>query len=379
MLSAVGIVSEYNPFHNGHLYQLQRAKQITGADIVVAVMSGNWLQRGEPAIYDKWERTRAAINNGVDIVIELPFFSAVQPSHIFSTGAVRLITAMNCRWLAFGAENPNIDYLKLIKNQPERDASFRQFDRPYASIFQDYLKKKTGIQLNQPNDILAFGYSNANFNLGSPLNLVPIQRIGSDHNQDKLSPSGLIASASAIRNAIHSDLVSEVNKFVPRSTFSMIQGQRPITWNDFWPLLRFELVEAPISQLHQIYQMTEGIEYRLKRCAIKADTFKTFLHLVKTKRYTYTRIQRLCTYVLLHATEAQMLNQPNYLRLLGFSKNGQVYLNQIKNKLKLPLITKINEEVVKNWLQMDFGAGMLFQMINNKSQDYYRHPLIIGN
>ncbi len=153
MLRAVGIVSEYNPFHNGHRYMLSQAKQTTGADVSVAIMSGNWLQRGEPAAFDKWQRTRMALLGGVDLVVELPLFSAVQPSHLFSKGAVDLASHLKCDWLAFGAEHPSMDYQNsLITNRRIRRA-LSVLIRPYASIFQDYLFQRTGIRLNQPNDI----------------------------------------------------------------------------------------------------------------------------------------------------------------------------------------------------------------------------------
>lgn len=377
MLRAVGIVSEYNPFHNGHRYMLSQAKQTTGADVSVAIMSGNWLQRGEPAAFDKWQRTRMALLGGVDLVVELPLFSAVQPSHLFSKGAVDLASHLKCDWLAFGAEHPSMDYQKLIDNQPKDKESFKRFDRPYASIFQDYLFQRTGIRLNQPNDILGFGYAKANFEAGSPLRMVPLQRVGSNHDDTEICDQGSIASASAIRKAIGNHDISTIKPVVPESTLKVIADHHMMDWNDFWPFLRFELVENPVENLHQIYQMTEGIEYRLKRAAIKATSFQEFLHLVKTKRYTYTRIQRLCTYVLLHAVSRDMLQTGGYIRLLGFNAQGQKYLNQIKGDLEWPLITKINDDVVADFIQMDFRGGMLTQMINGASQDFYRHPVIL--
>lgn len=376
MLKAVGIISEYNPFHNGHLYQMTQAKKKTGADVTVAVMSGNWLQRGEPAMYDKWTRALAALETGVDVVIELPFYAAVQPSHIFSAGAVRLVAAMKCDWLAFGAETPEIDYQKLINNQPKKDDSFKQFNRPYASIFQEYLYNRTGIRIDKPNDILAFGYANANMLIGSPLHLVPIKRVGSAHNDHQLS-SGLISSASAIRDQLRNGNFDIVRKFVPESSWQTFSTAKVIDWEQFWPLLRFELIEAPIDTLHSIYQMTEGIEYRLKQAAIESETFSQFLQFVKTKRYTYTRIQRLCCYVLLHVTSSEMLVNPQYIRLLGCTRRGRRYLNQIKNDLELPMISKVNQEVAKKFVYLDFKAGMLIEMVNGAHQDFYKHPIIL--
>ncbi len=378
MLRALGIISEYDPFHNGHAYLLKSALRQTGADVSVAVMSGNWVQRGEPALFDKWSRSEAAIKGGINLVVELPFFSAVQPSHLFSQGAVRLVAGLKCHWLCFGAENPQFDYQKLIANQPNKSSEFKRFDQPYASIFQDYLKRRTGISLNQPNDILAFGYANANNNIGSPLELVPIKRVGQDHNDSSLDLNSNIASGGTIRSAIIKKDLLDVKKLVPQTSVKMIEEADQFTWHYFWPLLRYELIETPISELHRIYQMTEGIEYRLKKAAENAATFSDFLHLVKTKRYTFTRIQRLCCYVLVHAYEDDMQVLPSYVRVLAFDNLGQMYLNQVKGSLDFPLVTKVTDEIAKKELKLDVKAGMLFQMVNNQSQDFYKHPLILS-
>ncbi|MGF7436395.1 nucleotidyltransferase [Lentilactobacillus senioris] len=373
-MKAVAIIAEYNPFHNGHLYQLKAAKEQTGADVVIALLSGNWVQRGEPAAFDKWQRTQLALAGGVDLVVELPFNYAVQPAHLFAEGGVKLAEALHATWLSFGAETPDLDYQKLIANQPDKN-QFKQFDQTFATQYSDYLTKTTGITVNRSNDILFFSYANAKAQQGANIELVPIQRVGSDHQDTNLT-TGAISSASAIRTAIQTSNKSELKKQLPMATYQLIDDVQMVTWKDFWPLLRYELVATPIAELKRIYQMTEGIEYRLKQVANQATSFEEFLRGVKTKRYTYTRIQRLCVYVLMHAYDSEMKIPSDYLRILGFNAVGQAYLNQEKKKLELPLITKVTDDLSKQELALDYRAGMLRQLVTNQQQDFYHHPLI---
>lgn len=375
-MKAVAIVAEYNPFHNGHLYQLTQAKQQTQADVVIALMSGNWMQRGEPAIFDKWQRARAALSHGIDLVVELPFATAVQPANLFAMGAVRLASELNASYLSFGAENPTMDYQTLIDHQPDATA-FRRFDQTYATLYQQFLNESTGIKLNQPNDILAYSYANANHQLGNPIQLVPIQRLGSQHNDQDLNINRQISSATAIRQTIIKQQLQLLDLTVPKATLELIKDNQPLNWTQFWPLLRYELVETPINELHQIYQMTEGIEYRLKKAAEKATSFDEFVHLVKTKRYTYARIRRLCVYVLTHAYDTEVKKATDYARILGFTATGQRYLNQLKKEIAIPMITKMTDDLSRGMMALDYRAGMLIQLINNQPQDFYQRPIMI--
>ncbi|GAY72851.1 UPF0348 protein family [Lentilactobacillus kosonis] len=313
---------------------------------------------------------------GVDLVVELPFFGAVQPSHLFAKNAVRIAQELACESLAFGAEHPDMDYDLLINHQPEHDDSFKQFNQTYASTFQNYLKRQTGITLREPNDILAFGYANANHELGNPLKLVPIQRIEADHNDQQLTTDSWISSASSIRNGIV-NYSSEITKFMPYSSFHMVASSFQYSWEQFWPFLRYELIKTPIQELQRIYQMSEGIEHRLKSAAKRSQSFSDFLNSVKTKRYTYTRIQRLCVYVLVHAFSDEMLVDPNYLRPLAFNGQGQRYLNQIKHDTEWPIITKVTDQVVDDWLVLDYQSSMMLELISGENQDVHRYPKII--
>ncbi|MEJ6400515.1 nucleotidyltransferase [Nicoliella lavandulae] len=375
MLSAVGIIAEYNPFHNGHAYQLQLAKQRTNADVVVAVMSGNWVQRGAPAIVDKWVRTEMALAMGVDLVVELPVFDAVQPADLFARGAVRIVDQLQCDSLAFGCEHADYDFAQLGRIAVDDDqAHFRDYQQPYPALIQAAINEQFGININQPNDILALNYAQAVHQLDSKMQLVPIERVGSRHHDADFN--GALASASAIRKAILSRSIKTVQPYLPAPVYSLLQNHNYLDLSAFWSIIRYQLVMTPLDELNQRYQMTEGLEYRLKEAAIKHAKFKEFMSAIKTKRYTYSRLQRLLVYVLLQANQDDFIHHDPYLRVLGFNPTGQQYLNQVKSQIDWPIISKIDQSMLKSVIKTEFNAGMLIQMKNGQYQDLYRHPII---
>lgn len=374
-LRAAGIVAEYNPFHNGHAYQIAQARQKTGADVIVAAMSGNWVQRGEPAIMDKWQRTEAALAGGVDLVIELSGAAALQPAHLFAQGAIAVLATLKCQWLVFGTEHPDMDYDCLMAHLPSDPAIFKRFDQTYASLFQGYLREQTGITLSAANDILGFFYAVANQQQGQPLQLVPLARQGSQHNDTAVMQGTNYASATAIRAASLAGDWATVQPVVPAKTLALLQQESLISWADFWPLLRYQLISAPVTDMRQRYQITEGVEYRLKRAALEATTFADFMRIVKTKRYTYTRLQRQAAYLLLQALPEEMRPQPQYLRVLGYSKQGQAYLHQIKKHVALPLVSRANRDWQKGVGSLDDRLGALRTLVTGIPQDYGRIPI----
>lgn len=374
-LRAAGIVAEYNPFHNGHAYQIAQARQKTCADVIVAAMSGNWVQRGEPAIMDKWQRTEAALAGGVDLVVELSGAAALQPAHLFAQGAIAVLATLKCQWLVFGTEHPDMDYDCLMAHLPSDPVIFKRFDQTYASLFQGYLREQTGITLSAANDILGFFYAVANQQQGQPLQLVPLARRGSQHNDTAVMQGTNYASATAIRAASLAGDWATVQPVVPAKTLALLQQESLISWADFWPLLRYQLISAPVTDMRQRYQITEGVEYRLKRAALEATTFADFMRIVKTKRYTYTRLQRQAAYLLLQALPEEMRPQPQYLRVLGYSKQGQAYLHQIKKHVALPLVSRANRDWQKGVGALDDRLGALRTLVTGIPQDYGRIPI----
>lgn len=376
-MHAVGLVTEYNPFHNGHRYHLSQARELTHAEVVVAVMSGNFTQRGEPTLLDKWQRAQAALTNGVDLVVELPIFMAVQPAHRFAAGALELLAALGVEDVVFGAEHPKWDFKQLVAAEQNFTASgFSQYNATFATQFNKQLKGQTGLSLTDPNDILSFGYYKAQINERLSLRLHPIQRRGSQYHDERIE--GKIASASAIRQAVleHGDF----KQAVPVQTAQQLQKLQQVpSWDAMYPMLRNQLIQAPVEQLAQIYQMAEGLEYRMKDAAQRNLSFAGFMKAVKTKRYTYAHLLRVYLYTILQLTESQVsdhLKRP-YLHVLGFNERGRDYLHSIKKQVELPLLTKIDQNLRDDLLNLDYRAGKLYQTFTPVEQDLKHAPVIV--
>ncbi|WP_295746923.1 nucleotidyltransferase [uncultured Limosilactobacillus sp.] len=373
-MKAVGLVAEYNPFHNGHRYHRQQAQQVTNADVVVAVMSGNFTQRGVPTIVDKWHRTREALQNGVDLVVELPLFYAVQPAHLFAAGALRLLAGLGVHDVVFGAEHPHWDFRQLVAAEKDfQTTSFHRYNATFATQFNQELAKRTGHQLTAPNDILAFAYQKAQEEEKLPIALHAIERVGSAYHDHHLG--GKLASATAIRDAVAAGHVPE-HAVPPQTAADLREVATVPTWDRLYPLLRNQLIQAPVARLAETYEVAEGLEYRMKDAAERSLDFLSFQQAVKSKRYTYARLLRAELYLLLQASAKEVeaaMEQP-YYHVLGFTKAGQRYLHQVKKELPYPLIVKVDQNLKRGLMNLDYRAGKLYQVFTSREQDLKRPP-----
>lgn len=376
-MQAVGMVVEYNPFHNGHRYFLRQARQLTEADVTVAVMSGNFTQRGEPTIVDKWTRARAALESGVDLVVELPVFYAVQPAHRFAAGALAILNALQVHRVAFGAEHPDWDFPALVAAERQfNQAEFDQYNATYATQFNQQLRAQTGRELRDPNDILAFAYTKAVLSQHYPIQLTPIQRRGSDYHDQEIH--GQIASASAIRQAVATG--ADFTATVPAAMqAALAQVDRVPDWMALYPILRNQLIQPPLDYLAATYQMAEGLEHRMKEVAQRSLTFDDFIHGVKTKRYTYAHLLRMCLYTTLQLGEDEVAARAAnpYIHILGFTRRGQEYLHQVKKTVPVPLFTKVSQGMRDGFYNLDYRAGKLYQNFTPVEQDLKHPPIMI--
>lgn len=347
-MKAVGVIVEYNPFHLGHGYHLKQAKEKSGADVVVAVMSGNWVQRGEPAIIDKWQRAKAALENGCDLVVELPLHYALQSADYFAKGGVKLLNALKVSTIAFGTDvTTSFDYqvfgekmLVFEKEIKQELAKLKHSGFSYPKqmhLVYETLNLQGNFSETTPNHLLALTYAKEVALQNPAITLLPIQRLGQGYKE--VGETKSFASASALRKmALVGDFSTLLEK-VPLASFNSLKTTALVTWEAFFPYLRYQLIATPKEELQTIYQMTEGLEYRLKE-QLDAKDFASLLENLKTKRYSKGRLQRLLSYVFLKTTRKDMLEQPDFLRILGFTEKGQAYLNQIKKELDLPLISQ---------------------------------------
>jgi predicted nucleotidyltransferase len=379
-MHAVGLITEYNPFHNGHLYHVQEAKRVTGADAVVAVMSGNFVQRGMPAVMDKWQRTALALEGGVNLVVELPIAFAVQPAHLFARGAVMLLADLQVETIVFGAEHAELDFMGLAQQAHATLADsehFKQdYTKTYATQFNDVIEALVGYRIESPNDLLGFAYANAVIELGlqGEISLHPIQRKQAQYHDRELDQNTEVASATALRLA-SGQSVDQLKQYMSTTgATALARGGQVVPIDEAWlTSLLFKVRTTPVTGLEQIYQLNDGLAYRLKALAEKKQyqTVADLLDDFKSKRYTRSRLSRSLLYVLLNMTQVEVmtaLNQP-YLRILGQDQIGRKYLKYIRDLTQLPVINRVSHQDVQTIMALDYRAGMIYQLFTRPEFD----------
>ncbi|MDT0111853.1 nucleotidyltransferase [Listeria booriae] len=384
-MKATGLIVEYNPFHNGHLLHLNEAKKQTGAEVIIAVMSGSFLQRGEPALLPKWERAKMAVDAGVDLVVELPFHFATQQAAIFANGAVEILAALGVSSIFFGSENGDAkSFSKAASVMSGQSDAFKAAIRRYLddkthsyatawNLAIRELAPDLALDLTQPNNILGFHYTLAAVNQQVPITMATMKRQDAAYHDHSPSHQS-IASATAIRYMLLKDDLAAVSQYVPETTFRILQNYQQThnfaSWHHFWPLLKYQLITASTEQLQQIRGITEGIENRLQKAALHADNFEDFLTQTVTKRYSKSRIQRTALQILMQQQQTEVPSQ-NYIRILGMSATGQRYLNHIKKEIPLPLVStmsKANPALIQN----DIRATQLYSLAPTLSDQVQR-------
>ena len=415
-MKTVGLIVEYNPLHNGHVYHFHQSKAVTGAEAAVCVMSGNFLQRGEPAIVNKWARAEMALNMGADLVIELPVAFSSQPAEWFAYGAVSALEqtgVVDC--LCFGSESGNIDWLEaladLLHDEPE---SFRRelknqlkkglnYPAAYsqavagwcAANAKSLASRISPEQLAQPNNTLGLHYLIALRRLKSPIKAYTIAREKAGYNQQTITDRQ-IASATAIRRLLLEEgQLSRIAPYVPHYTQDILEreseaGRAPVHWDRFGGLLLYRLLHLAPAQLGNIFEMSEGLENRIKQALpeinpAESPSVEQLIERLKTKRYTKTKLQRALLRVLL-GHEKTELPAPTlrqgvpYLRILGFSEKGRKLLKTMKKTAKVPVVDKVTK-CSSPLLDMDIRAAQVYALGYPRPQaeeifrDYYQAPV----
>lgn len=394
-MKACGIVAEYNPFHNGHAYQIEQIRKTLQPDVVIAVMSGNFLQRGEPALVDKWTRTHMALAGGVDLVVELPVQFSTQATDYFAKGALEVFSQLELDALSFGVEEgAAADFLKgaqwMVAHEKEVAAAVKQrtaFNAPYAQQVEEVIAQLTPnfpLHLTTPNNQLGFAYVKeiVRRGLDKQIEIFPLPRKSAAYHEQELAEQGNIASATAIRRAALQG--KDIRPYIPAPAYPYLEAvqEQLVTWADYFPYLQYQLTVQSEKNLRDIYQMNEGLEHRLKANIQNAASFEEFIQKVKTKRYTQTSLQRLLTYTLLQWPRREIeraLTETPAVRVLGFTQQGQEYLSQQKKKIKTKLITNVNQKNADN-LAFDIGAGEIYRLGKRSfisKQDFTRKPIKI--
>ncbi|MEN1759479.1 nucleotidyltransferase [Anoxynatronum sibiricum] len=368
-MPVLGLITEYNPFHHGHLHHLNESKKITAATHTVAVMSGHFMQRGEPALTDKWTRASMAVACGVDLVIELPTFYACSTAEQFARGSILLLDHLGCVTdVCFGSEigdpgifkligsllaDPHPDYSDYLKQASSSGISFaaaqekaliRIIERDYPEMLP--LAKQV---FNRPNNVLGIAYAKHIIKTGSSMALHTIQRIGAEyHDPTTMHP---VSSATGIRRLYqNTGDVSSIKPFLPSESYERLlcgirEGRGPVFLDDYHQELLTLLKRSSIDELVNLPDISEGLEHRIMKCIKHSGSIETFMFCVKNKRVPYTRLQRMLIHLLLNLNQKELTicqydTSSIYGRILAFNDRGRELIRICQTTTKIPLINK---------------------------------------
>ncbi len=352
-MSTCGIIAEYNPFHNGHLYQIRKARELTGCDTILVIMSGNFVQRGEPAVIDKWQRAEAAILNGADVVIELPYLYATQSASAFAKGGVSLLNMAEADYICFGSECGNLENLQEIAETSINPDHLRTSLDAGMSYPKAYSLLTSSMA---PNDILGVSYLKAM--AGTKIKPVLIQRTGSYTDETM----GSNASALAIRTALKKK--ENIEGSTPME--EALRNSELVTMDQFYPYLRTILTMTSPEDLSSCFLCTEGIEYHLKKKALTNSTWEGFLNDAVTYRYTASRIRRTCLQIMMQMKkqEVKELSQCDCLRLLAFNNQGRNWLHDMRKK-EVRIASRFADET-EQWRKIEYRSALLYTSVMNE-------------
>ena len=394
-IKTAGIIAEYNPFHNGHQYQIEEIRRQTGADFVIAAMSGDFVQRGEPAIFDKYTRTRMALCGGADLVVELPALFATSSAEDFAACGVSLLSNLGTDFLCFGSESGNLSHLqKAAEILSEESAIWQPLLQTYLKQGETYPSARSlavaeltgdpGLStlLATPNNILAVEYLKALKQQGSSMIPVTIRRRGCGYHDSEYSAP--YASASAIRLFLRQSAVLEspetLRMQIPPAAFDALLKEgalaKPVFPDDLSELLQFQLLSAVHRKedLNRFLDFSSDLAARLTRQVLHFAPFSEQIMQLKTKGYTYTRVSRALLHLLLDITkeqssQAKSLGYAPYARILGFKKSAGPLLSHLRRQSRVPLITKtadakklLSPEAMKV-LETDFYVSHIYQSL----------------
>ncbi len=400
MEKVLGIVSEYNPFHNGHLYHLNESKKQSNADLTICVMSGNFTQRGSTAIIDKWSRAKMAVQNGVDLVLELPLIYSISSAENYAFGSINILNSLGIvDNISFGSECGDIEtldtfakvfseqpkeYVSLLEHELAKGVSFAKAREKAILMYLTDIRKYANI-LSGSNNILGIEYLKALKQLNSNIKPITIKRDSVDHNSSSVVNG--IASSSEIRKMLKKS--NELSKLMPKSSYDifidkMKHGQVVKNITCFEKEIMYKLRSMSLNQIAELPDVTEGLENAIKTASNTCNNIPDFITQVKSKRYTQTRIQRILLYALLDITKEDMEFSKRivpYVRVLAFNPNGKRIISKISspklNVITSPkkfLIQKNKNKYLKHMLLQDINATDIYTLAydydSNTGLDY---------
>lgn len=367
MNKIIGIIAEYNPFHNGHLYQIKKIREKYKDATIVVVSSSSFTQRGEISLLNKFDKTKVALNNGVDLVIELPYVYSTQSSDIFASAAIKILNYLKINTLCFGTERDNIDDIKICAqtqlNNPEYDILVKKYLNDgfnYPTALNKALKSLVDIEITEPNELLALSYIKEIISNKLNIDIFNIKRTNDYHD---IESNESIVSASNIRNKLINNI--DIKDKVPSDVYDILKN---IKFNNkYFEFLKYKINSE--SDLEKYLDVDEGLSTRIRNAINESNNLEELIQNIKTKRYTYNKISRMLNHILCSFTKDERDDVKNieYIRILGFNDTGQRHLNNIKNDLSINILNKYDTSY--RALEIEKRVSLIYSMIIHDIMD----------
>ncbi|MBQ2873183.1 MAG: nucleotidyltransferase [Bacilli bacterium] len=376
-MKIIGVIAEYNPFHLGHLYQINKIKEMYSDSLIIAIISTNFTERGDISILNKWDKTRICLENNIDMVIELPTLYATQSSDIFAYAALSILNHFKIDTLVFGSETDDINTLYNLANIQLNNSEYDKLVKEYMDKGINYptamskaLNKLTNINIDKPNDLLGLSYIKEIIKNNYKITPISIKRSNDYHGKNI---NNNIISANLIRKLLQDN--ADITLHVPQITNKYIY--RNVSINNAFNLLKYKIIND-INCLNKYLTVDEGIENRIIKYINKSNTWDELVMNIKTKRYTYNKINRMLIHILLGITKEDN-NKEIYLRILGFNQSGRIYLNKIKKDISIPLFVGYKKNI-SHTLDLEYKSTYIYSLIVNDPtlivQEYKNKPII---
>lgn len=365
MNNVLAIIGEYNPLHNGHLYHLNTSKQMSNAEYTILIMSGNFVQRGDTSIVDKWTKTQMALSNGIDLVIELPTIYSISSAENFACGAIKILDELRIvDNISFGSEVSDLsildkcaevlyeepeEFISVFEHELSKGISFPKARENALLIYLNDIRKYANV-LSSPNNILGIEYLKALKKYDSPIQPITIKRNSVDYNSVRTENN--FASATAIRKMIENNNFHEIQECMPSNSYELLMnsiksGHFVSSMKVFEKQIIYNFRKMSVQEIANLPDVTEGLDNLIKYAADSCNTLEEFINIVKSKRYPQTRIQRICLYALLGFTKQDMELSRKitpYARILGFNSKGKKILSEIANSnKKIQIVTSVKK------------------------------------
>lgn len=376
-MKIIGLIAEYNPLHLGHIYQIQKIKELYPKSIIILITNSTFTQRGEVSIINKWDKTKVSLNNNIDLIVELPFAYATQSADVFAKGALEILNNLKIDTLVFGSESNNIEKLTNIVDTQLNNPNYNKLVKKYLDTGINYptamsktLKDILGYTITEPNDLLGISYIKEIKRNNYKIKPVSIKRTNNYHSN--IIESNII-NASLLRKMYNNN--EPITNYIPKNVELYLY--KNLTTNSYFPYLKYKIITTKDLSIYQT--VDEGIENRIKKAISFSNTWDELIKNIKTKRYTYNKINRMLIHILTNFTKEEATNlKIDYIRILGFNQKGKKYLNQIKKELPVPLITNYKPNKSK-LLDLELRVTSIYELPTNTNlteQEYKQNPII---